>query len=1172
MLSATALTAVTGSGSEVSLMWSLTGTTDTSVVVERAPGTGGTYQVLTTLPAESNTYTDVSCWAGKTYSYKVFTVASDGTNTTPTSPVSATTDAVQSGALNVVSNLHVVANSPSTATVTFTDTNASQTDLMYLVERSSNGMTYQLVGSIENATTFSDVGLTPGATYEYRVRAGRNGLPDSDYSAAVSVTMPTPAANLPKAPSGLTGTDLSATSVQVSWTNNDSNNPQFQVYRAPYVGNGQYSFSLIATTAAGATSYTDTGLTAENPYVYEVRAINGSGVSDFATPASDVMQALFGDAVGVVTSSAGTGSPKTYDIGPGYQYTTLGSFNWSQLGPGDTVNIHYKPGGYNEQLLIDTRGTPAAWITINGVPDPTTGALPILNGAGAVQAAQFQSHSSWLTGAGELIIGLSPGYVYGYTPGYLKIENLVITGAYSQNTFTDYTGTVQNYNVGAAGVYLEGGTDITLDNLTVYNNGEGIFGAGQAGLYRLLSNVTLESNYIYNNGEIGDALYHNSYLEGINTLYEYNHYGPTRTGALGAGIKDRGPGTVIKYNTIDGGAHQIDLPETENEQDLAMVLPEYNETYVFGNVIISTDGSSPIHYGGDQGLDEFERKGVLYLYDNTIVIESDQSSTYHMAVVDLVDGGQALDARNNIIAVFPATPGATPTQVGLIRSTNNAYFGTNWVSNGVTLTDNGLTLTGNVGGLSNLITGSGADPGFVDAAAGDFHLLASSAVLGLGGVLAGSTAAYPVAEEYQAPQSGQTRSSIADLGAFETAQFPFAGKYAVFTGNGSPTLASITQNGGTLTLNGSSITSATITDGTKILVNGTDPALYGNGSITFLSGTFAGQTWTKLTLPTDFTNPAGARVHIFQNGSALTFSDRNGKTSPGTWVSPTQLFGYGETVTIGSGPFSGQLIWDDGTIWSAVVHLTGTNNGSGVTTIAAVPSKVLVTDYLTGSGLTVHTVQTGTTNIVFVGSTGVMVLGTYSNPNTNVPQATAPNYPGYTASIVGNTITWTNGKPADTVVWTKTTVPAASISVTDYTNQNGVPVHLVTNGTNMFVIVDGLGNTSLGHFLTATTGVADAYPTDIATFSGSKVFWSDGIFVWTQTANPPLLITATDQNNAISHLAFQSATILIGLDGPLKGVTGTRVNDEIEWTNGAVWVNLGYDLLSALFELGTGFP
>ena len=268
----------------------------------------------------------------------------------------------------------------------------------------------------------------------------------------------------------------------------------------------------------------------------------------------------------------------------------------------------------------------------------------------------------------------------------------------------------------------------------------------------------------------------------------------------------------------------------------------------------------------------------------------------------------------------------------------------------------------------------------------------------------------------------------------------------------------------------------------------------------------------------------------------------------------------------------------DGTIWSEVVLLSGTNNGTGVTTIAAVPSHVLVTDYLTGSGKTVHTVQTGTTNIVFVDSIGSMVLGTYSNPNTNVPQATAPNYPGFTASIVGNTITWTDGNPADTVAWTQTASPATTLTTSVYTNQNGVPVHLVQNGTNVFVIVDGVGNTSLGHFTSATTGVADSYPTDAATFSGniqsgtSQLTWQDGIYVWTQTANPPLLITATDQNGMNSHLLLQSVTILVGLDGPLQGDTGTRVNNEIEWSNGVVWAKFDYDAISALFELGTGFP
>jgi hypothetical protein len=410
-----------------------------------------------------------------------------------------------------------------------------------------------------------------------------------------------------------------------------------------------------------------------------------------------------------------------------------------------------------------------------------------------------------------------------------------------------------------------------------------------------------------------------------------------------------------------------------------------------------------------------------------------------------------------------------------------------------------------------------------------------------------------------------------------TSPFPFAGEYAVSAGGSPPsTLASIAQNGGTLTLREFSSITAAITDATRILVNGADTATYGNSSIVFPTGTFAGQTWTKLDLPSNFTNQAGARVHCIEIGSAVTFIDRNGLQSPGDWISPTQLSGYGETVTVGNGNSRGQLFWADGTVWYENPLLTGTENGAAVTSIVAAPSRLIVTDYLTGANKAVSTVQNGTPNIVFVDSVGSMVLGTYSN--TNGSQATTPGYPGYTATIVGRTIIWTDGNPLDTVLWTQTTPAAATVAISDYTNQNAVPVHIIQNGTNVFVIVDGQGNTSLGHFLTITTGVADSYPTDVATFNGkfqngtSKVTWSDGIFVWTQAANPPLLITATDQHGIKSQLAFQNATMLTGLYGALNGVTGTRVNDQIEWSNGDIWSNFDFNALNALFEMGTGFP
>jgi hypothetical protein len=76
----------------------------------------------------------------------------------------------------------------------------------------------------------------------------------------------------------------------------------------------------------------------------------------------------------------------TYEVGPGLSYTTLGAVPWYSLGSGDTVNIHYLAGGYHEIIMLSNSGSSNAPITLNGVPDPVTGALPIIDGANAVTA------------------------------------------------------------------------------------------------------------------------------------------------------------------------------------------------------------------------------------------------------------------------------------------------------------------------------------------------------------------------------------------------------------------------------------------------------------------------------------------------------------------------------------------------------------------------------------------------------------------------------------------------------------------------------------------------------------------------------------------------------------------------------------------------------------------
>jgi len=169
-----------------------------------------------------------------------------------------------------------------------------------------------------------------------------------------------------------------------------------------------------------------------------------------------------------------------------------------------------------------------------------------------------------------------------------------------------------------------------------------------------------------------------------------------------------------------------------------------------------------------------------------------------------------------------------------------------------------------------------------------------------------------------------------------------------------------------------------------------------------------------------------------------------------------------------------------------------------------------VTDYQTGGGATVHTVQTGTTNIVFIDRVGKMVLGTYSPYNR--PRIRPRPRPPITRlhcvhrrqydHLDGWQTRRHRGLDENDVL------PRRRSPSPIYTNQNGVPVHLVSKRHECVCHRGWLGKHSLGHFLTATTGVADSYPSDVATFSGTiqsgsgKLTWSDGVYVWTQTGNP----------------------------------------------------------------------
>jgi hypothetical protein len=165
--------------------------------------------------------------------------------------------------------------------------NASE-ETSYRVERSPDGSTNwtEIASLAANTTTYNNTGLSCNTTYHYRVRAHRAGDDQfSTYSNIVQATTTACPTGLP-APTGLNATTISASHIDLSWTDNASDETSYRVERLP---DGSANWTEIASLGASATSYSDTGLDGGVTYHYRVRAYRAG--DDLYSAYSNVVQA-----------------------------------------------------------------------------------------------------------------------------------------------------------------------------------------------------------------------------------------------------------------------------------------------------------------------------------------------------------------------------------------------------------------------------------------------------------------------------------------------------------------------------------------------------------------------------------------------------------------------------------------------------------------------------------------------------------------------------------------------------------------------------------------------------------------------------------------------------------------------------------------------------------------
>jgi hypothetical protein len=98
------------------------------------------------------------------------------------------------------------------------------------------------------------------------------------------ISCPSPVSvSQPKAPTGMTAAAESQTAITVQWTDTNAGKAAYRLERSTIASMG---FVLVTATTAGATSYSDTGLSASTIYYYRVAAVLGTQTSAYGSTVS----------------------------------------------------------------------------------------------------------------------------------------------------------------------------------------------------------------------------------------------------------------------------------------------------------------------------------------------------------------------------------------------------------------------------------------------------------------------------------------------------------------------------------------------------------------------------------------------------------------------------------------------------------------------------------------------------------------------------------------------------------------------------------------------------------------------------------------------------------------------------------------------------------------------
>ncbi|NBO64447.1 MAG: hypothetical protein EBU88_06310, partial [Acidobacteria bacterium] len=266
------------SSTQIDLSWTDNSTNETGFRIQRRSGTVQTWIEVATVAANIRTYQNTGLSPGQTYIYRVVAYTSTS-DSAPTNEASGTTPI---GVPAAPSNLQAIPISTSQINLGWSDNSNNETSFTIRRKAGLSG-TYTDVGTVAaNTTTFQSSGLASAVTY-YFVVVATNSNGNSGPSNEAFATTISGGTQVPAAPTGLTATAASSTQINLTWSDNSTNETGFRIQRRTGIDG---TWSDIATTASDVTSYSDSSLTPATTYYYTVRATNAVGDSVLSNEAT----------------------------------------------------------------------------------------------------------------------------------------------------------------------------------------------------------------------------------------------------------------------------------------------------------------------------------------------------------------------------------------------------------------------------------------------------------------------------------------------------------------------------------------------------------------------------------------------------------------------------------------------------------------------------------------------------------------------------------------------------------------------------------------------------------------------------------------------------------------------------------------------------------------------